>query len=81
MKRVQIWIAEITKFRQNPYKSRFRKRETREKNNKFRNKENGKKKLMFISESVLRLKTVVVLETLKASQLRAWRYVTQGFDG
>ena len=34
-------------------------------------KENGKKKFMFISENVLRLKTVVVLETLKTSQLRA----------
>ena len=44
-------------------------------------KENGKKKFMFISESVLRLKTVVVLETLKTSQLRAWRYVTHGLDG
>ena len=34
-------------------------------------KENGKKKFMFISENVLRLKTVVVLDIWKTSQLRA----------
>ena len=33
-------------------------------------KENGKKKFMFISKSVLRLKTVVVLDISKTSELR-----------
>ena len=57
---------EITKFRQNPYKSRFGNEKQGKKTIRSEiSKENGKKKFMFISESVLRLKTVVVLDISK----------------